>query len=52
MLNFFLSNNLLFDTPVAWGIFFQDSASPQMEGIVEIHNYIMYFLTAILIGVG
>jgi len=52
MLNFILSNNLLFDTPVAWGIFFQDSASPQMEGIVEIHNYIMYFLTAILIGVG
>jgi len=52
MLNFILNNNLLFDAPIAWGIFFQDSASPQMEGIVEIHNYIMYFLTAILIGVG
>jgi len=52
MLNFLLYNNLLFDAPIAWGIFFQDSASPQMEGIIEIHNYIMYFLTAILIGVG
>ena len=52
MLNFIFNNNLLFDAPIAWGIFFQDSASPQMEGIVEIHNYIMYFLTAILIGVG
>lgn len=52
MLNLFLNNKLLFDAPIAWGIFFQDSASPQMEGIIEIHNYIMYFLTAILIGVG
>ncbi len=43
---------LLLDAPIAWGIFFQDSASPQMEGLVEIHNYIMYFLTAILISVG
>jgi heme/copper-type cytochrome/quinol oxidase subunit 2 len=51
MLNFLLSNNLLLDAPISWGIFFQDSASPQMEGIIEIHNYIMYFLTAILVGV-
>jgi cytochrome c oxidase subunit II len=46
------NNNIYFDAPIAWGLFFQDSASPQMEGIVEIHNYIMYFLTAILISVG
>lgn len=40
------------DAPRAWGIYFQDSASPQMEGIVELHNLIMYFLIIILFSVG
>ena len=43
---------LLFDAPIAWGIFFQDSASPQMEGLVELHDNIMYYLVIILFSVG
>ena len=44
----FLSN----DAPEAWGLFFQDSASPQMEAILELHNNIMFYLFIILFGVG
>ena len=40
------------DAPRAWGLYFQDAASPQMEGIVELHNLIMYFLIIILFAVG
>lgn len=40
------------DAPRAWGLYFQDSGSPQMEGIVELHNLIMYFLIIILFSVG
>ncbi|KAJ5538944.1 hypothetical protein N7461_009636 (mitochondrion) [Penicillium sp. DV-2018c] len=29
------------DAPTPWGLFFQDSASPQMEGIEELHNNII-----------
>lgn len=50
-----LIKNLLvisFDAPEAWGIYFQDSATPQMEGLVELHDNIMYYLTIILFGVG
>ncbi len=40
------------DAPRAWGIYFQDSASPQMEALVELHDNIMYYLTIILLSVG
>jgi len=40
------------DAPRAWGLYFQDSASPQMEALVELHDNIMYYLTIILFGVG
>ena len=40
------------DTPRPWGIYFQDSASPQMEGLVELHNNILFYLVIILFGVG
>ena len=33
-----------FDAPMPWGIYFQDSATPQMEGLVELHDNIMYYL--------
>jgi heme/copper-type cytochrome/quinol oxidase subunit 2 len=49
---FILINNILCDAPRAWGIYFQDSASPQMEALVELHDNIMYYLSAILFGVG
>jgi len=46
----FLIKNL--DAPSAWGIYFQDSATPQMEGLVELHDNIMYYLVIILFSVG
>ena len=40
-----------FDVPTPWGIYFQDSATPQMEGLVELHDNIMYYLVIILFSV-
>ena len=39
------------DTPRPWGIYFQDSASPQMEGIEELHNNILFYLAIIMFAV-
>jgi heme/copper-type cytochrome/quinol oxidase subunit 2 len=63
MLNLFISlsvvlliynynNYIICDAPRAWGLYFQDSASPQMEAVVELHDDIMYYLVAILFAVG
>lgn len=38
----------LTDAPKPWGLFFQDSASPQMEALMELHNVIFYYLMLIL----
>jgi len=53
MLNF-LNKSTIFnlDAPTPWGIYFQDSATPQMEGLIELHDYIMFYLTIILFLVG
>jgi heme/copper-type cytochrome/quinol oxidase subunit 2 len=48
----FDSGFILCDAPRAWGLYFQDSASPQMEALVELHDNIMYYLVAILFAVG
>lgn len=40
------------DAPRPWGLYFQDSAAPQMEGLVELHDNIMFYLIVILFGVG
>ena len=40
------------DAPLPWGIYFQDSATPQMEALIELHDNIMYFLIIILFSVG
>jgi len=32
------------DVPKPWGVYFQDSGSPQMEALVELHNNIMFYL--------
>jgi cytochrome c oxidase subunit 2 len=37
------------DAPMPWGIYFQDSATPQMEGLVELHDNIMYYLVLVLL---
>jgi cytochrome c oxidase subunit 2 len=52
MLNLFYSNIFNCDTPRPWGLYFQDSATPQMEGLVELHDNIMFYLVIILFGVG
>lgn len=46
------NNNIIkLDAPTPWGLFFQDSASPQMEAIEELHNNIMFYLAIILFTV-
>lgn len=45
MFNF---NYLLNDVPTPWAYGFQDSATPNMEGVVELHDDIMFYLTLIL----
>ena len=45
-------NNILYcDAPKPWGLYFQDSASPLVEALVELHNYIMFYLIGILLAV-
>ena len=39
------------DAPRPWGVYFQDSATPQMEGLVELHDNILFYLVIILFGV-
>ena len=39
------------DAPKPWGMYFQDSASPQMEALVELHDNIMFYLVIILFAV-
>ena len=34
-----------------WGLYFQDTATPQMEGLIELHDNIMYYLVIILFAV-
>jgi len=53
MFQFFLNNiHESCDAPRPWGLYFQDSAAPQMEALVELHDNIMYYLITILFGVG
>ena len=50
----FLSENISIkcDAPRPWGTYFQDSASPQMEALAELHDNIMFYLVIILFAVG
>ena len=50
--DFLTASPLLCDAPRPWGIYFQDSATPQMEGLVELHDNIFFYLVIILFGVG
>ena len=51
MTNFFNFFTVTCDAPRPWGVYFQDSASPQMEALVELHDNIMFYLVIILFGV-
>ena len=44
--------SLVNDAPMPWGLYFQDSGTPQMEGLVELHDNILFYLVIILFGVG
>nr|CCE35434.1 Cytochrome c oxidase subunit 2 precursor [Claviceps purpurea] len=50
IINLYLTT-ILMDAPTPWSVFFQDSASPAMEGIIELHNTVMFYLVLIFIGV-
>ena len=56
LISYFFSNSLISyeycDAPRPWGVYFQDSASPQMEGLVELHDNILFYLVIILFAVG
>jgi cytochrome c oxidase subunit II len=51
-MNLFFNTFINLDAPTPWGVYFQDSASPQMEGLVELHDSIMFYLVLILFTVG
>ena len=51
MTNFFTNIFIHCDAPRPWGVYFQDSASPQMEALIELHDNIMFYLVIILFGV-
>ena len=54
ILQFYLVNvffNTANDAPEPWGLFFQDNATPQMEGLEELHNNIMFYLAIVLFAV-
>jgi heme/copper-type cytochrome/quinol oxidase subunit 2 len=40
------------DVPTPWGLYFQDSGTPQMEALEELHDNILFYLAIILFGVG
>lgn len=40
------------DAPQPWQIGFQDAGSPSFEGIVELHDQVMFYLVIIMLGVG
>lgn len=41
-------NNIINDVPTPYNIYFQDSATPNQEGILELHDNIMFYLLIIL----
>jgi len=57
---FLLQNNLIFfllcpiffnDSAQPWQLNFQDPATPIMEGIINFHNHIMFFLSVVVVFV-
>ena len=50
---FIINNNIDYnDTPRPWGVYFQNSATPQMEALTELHDDILFYLVIILFAVG
>ena len=42
---------VLCDAPEAWQLGFQDAATPMMQGIIDLHHDILFFLVVIIIFV-
>jgi cytochrome c oxidase subunit 2 len=51
MFNIFNKQIILFDVAESWQIGFQDPATPVMEGIINFHNDLMFFLIIVVIFV-
>lgn len=41
-------SNFLLDSSTPWQLYFQDAATPVMEGIINLHHDLMFFITFIL----
>lgn len=41
--------NIFNDVPTPYSIYFQDSATPNMEGIIELHDNIMFYILLIIV---
>jgi ubiquinol-cytochrome c reductase cytochrome b subunit len=52
MVIYFTNGSIQLDAPTPWGLYFQDSATPQMEAIEELHDNILFYLAVILFAVG
>ena len=48
---FEVKHDMICDAPRPWGLYFQDSGTPQMEGLVELHDNILFYLVVILFAV-
>lgn len=46
-----ITNTIQNDAPTPWGLYFQDGASPVFEGIVELHDQVLFYLLIIFVGV-
>ena len=49
--NYLNTVHLTCDAPRPWGVYFKDTAGPQMEALVELHDNIMFHLVIILFAV-
>lgn len=52
MLNLILNNIVMNDVLTLWGLYLQDSASNVAEGILEVHDTIMFYLIIVICLVG
>ena len=48
LLSFCFSDSMYLDSATPWQILFQDSATPVMEGIINLHHDLMFLITFIL----
>ena len=50
-MNLLVKNNIYNDAPVSWQLSFQNPATPVMEGIINLHNYIFMYLIIVFVVV-